>query len=67
MEWFPGRLLGRSKPKVEASVFVRSRSAARPVLTEVPQTLTVTRTPRETRTTKRQQQFAGFDSPPGKF
>ena len=66
MEWFPGRFLGRSKAKVEASVFVRSRSAARPVLTEVPEL--VTRTERERRrTTKTEERFTGFGSPPGRF
>jgi hypothetical protein len=66
MEWFQGRFLGRSKAKEEASVFVRSRSAARPVLTETPQP--VTRIERERRgTTKTEQRFAGFGSPPGKF
>ncbi|MBF8286789.1 MAG: hypothetical protein HW393_603, partial [Dehalococcoidia bacterium] len=33
MQWFPGRFLGRSN-REEASVFVKSRSADRPVLTE---------------------------------
>lgn len=65
MEWFPGRFLGRSN-REEASVFVRSRSAARPVPTETPQQ--VTRTGRERRrTTKAEQRFTGFGSPPGKF
>ena len=64
MQWFPGRFLGRSN-REEASVFVRSRSAARPVLTEIPEL--VTRTERERRTIKREQQFEGFGSPPGKF
>ena len=65
MQWFPGRFQGRSN-REEASVFVKSRSAARPVLTETPQP--VTRTERQRRrTTKREQQFAGFNSPPGKF
>jgi hypothetical protein len=66
MQWFPGRFLGRSKAKEEASVFVRSKSAARPVLTETPQP--VTRIEREgRRTTKTEQRFSGFGSPPGKF
>ena len=39
MEWFPGRFLGRSN-REEASVFVKSRSADRPVLTETPQPVT---------------------------
>jgi len=65
MEWFPGRFLGRSN-REEASVFVRSRSAARPVLTETPQQ--VTRIERQgRRTTRRGQRFSGFGSPPGKF
>ena len=65
MEWFPGRFLGRSN-REEASVFVRSRSAAQPVLTETPKL--VTRTERERRrTTKTEQRFSGFGSPPGKF
>jgi hypothetical protein len=65
MEWFPNRFLGKSD-RTETSVFVRSRSAARAVLTETPQP--VTRTERQRRrTTKREQQFAGFNSPPGKF
>ena len=65
MEWFPGRFLGRSN-REEAPVFVRSRSAARPVLTEVPEL--VTRTERERRrTTKTEQRFSGFGSPPGRF
>ena len=64
MEWFPSRLLGR--PKAEASVFVRSRSAARPVLTETPQPVTRTEKQRR-RTTKTEQRFSGFGSPPGKF
>ena len=66
MEWFQGRFLGRSKPKAEAPVFVRSSSAARPVLTETPEL--VTRIERERRrTTKTEQRFTGFGSPPGKF
>jgi hypothetical protein len=65
MEWFPGRFLGRSN-REEASVFVRSRSAAQPVLTETPEL--VTRTERERRrTTKTEQRFTGFGSPPGRF
>ena len=65
MEWFPGRFLGRSN-REEASVFVKSRSADRPVLTETPQP--VTRIERQRRrTTKTAQEFAGFNSPPGKF
>ena len=65
MEWFPGRFLGRSN-REEASVFVRSKSAARPVLTETPQP--VTRIERQgRRTTKTRQRFSGFGSPPGKF
>jgi len=65
MEWFPGRFLGRSN-REEASVFVKSRSADRPVLTETPQP--VTRIERERRrTTKTEQRFSGFGSPPGKF
>ena len=66
MEWFRSRLLGRSN-REEVSVFVRSRSVVRPVLVEIPQASTVTRTPRERRTIKREQQFEGFGSPPGKF
>ena len=65
MEWFPNRFLGKTD-KTETSVFVRSRSAARPALTEIPQP--VTRIERQRRrTTKTDQQFAGFNSPPGKF
>jgi hypothetical protein len=65
MEWIPGRFLSKSD-KTETSVFVRSRSAARPVLTETPQP--VTRIERQRRrTTKTAQEFAGFNSPPGKF
>ena len=66
MEWFQGRFLGRSKPKAEEPVFVRSRSAAQPVLTETPQP--VTRIERQgRRTTKTEQRFTGFGSPPGRF
>ena len=65
MEWFASRFLGRSN-REEASVFVKSRSADPPVLTETPKP--VTRTERQRRrTSKREQQFAGFNSPPGKF
>ena len=65
MEWFPNRFLGRSN-REEVSVFVRSRSAARPVLVETPQP--VTRIERQRRrTTKTEQRFSGFGSPPGKF
>ena len=65
MEWFSNRFSGKSD-KTETSVFVRSRSAARPVLTETPQP--VTRIERERRrTTKTEQSFSGFGSPPGKF
>jgi len=65
MEWFPTRILGRND-RAETPVFVRSRSAARPVLTETPQP--VTRTERQRRrTSRREQQFVGFGSPPGKF
>ena len=65
MEWFSNRFSGKSD-KTETSVFVRSRSAARPVLTETPQP--VTRIERQRRrTTRREQQFVGFNSPPGKF
>jgi hypothetical protein len=65
MEWFAGRILGRSN-REEASVFVKSRSAARPVLTETPQP--VTRIERQgRRTTKEEERFSGFGSPPGKF
>ena len=65
MEWFSNRFSGKSD-KTETSVFVRSRSAARPVLTETPQP--VTRIERQRRrTTKTAREFAGFNSPPGKF
>ena len=65
MEWFPSRFLGKSGT-TETAVFVRSRSAARPVLTETPQP--VTRVERQRRrTTKTAREFAGFNSPPGKF
>ena len=65
MQWFPGRFLGRSN-REEASVFVRSRSAARPVLTETAGL--VTRTERERRRSgKTEQRFTGFGSPPGRF
>ena len=65
MQWFPGRFQGRSN-REEASVFVRSRSAVQPVLTETPEL--VTRTEREKRrTTKTEQRFTGFGSPPGRF
>ena len=65
MQWFPGRFLGRSN-REEASVFVKSRRSARPVLAETPEL--VTRTERERRrTTKIEQRFTGFGSPPGKF
>ena len=65
MEWFQGRFLGRSN-REEAPVFVRSRSAARPVLVETPQP--VTRIERQgRRTTKTEERFSGFGSPPGRF
>ena len=65
MQWCPGRFLGRSN-REEASVFVKSRSAARAVLAETPEP--VTRTERERRrTTRTEQRFTGFGSPPGKF
>ena len=65
MEWFSSRFPGKSD-RTETSVFVRSRSAARPVLTETPQP--VTRIERQRRrTTTTAQEFVGFNSPPGKF
>ena len=65
MEWFSNRFSGKSD-KTETSVFVRSRSAARPVLTETPQPVTRTTRARR-RTTRQEQRFSGFGSPPGKF
>ncbi len=45
---------------------VERMTSARPVLTETPQP--VTRIERQgRRTTKREERFAGFGSPPGKF
>ena len=64
MEWFPSRLLGRSK--AEASVFVRSRSAARPVLTETPELVTSIEGEGR-KDTKTEQRFPGGGSPPGRF
>jgi len=66
MEWFQGRFLGRSKPKAEASVFAKSKSAARPVFLEMPEPVTSTAGERRKATTE-EQGFAGFGSPPGKF
>ena len=66
MEWFSNRFSGKSD-RTKTSVFVRSRSAARPVLTEIPQPVTRTERQRRRTTTKTAQEFAGFNSPPGKF
>ena len=65
MQWFPGRFLGRSN-REEASVFVRSRSAARPVLTETPELVTSIEGEGR-KDTKTEQRFSGFGSPPGRF
>ena len=65
MQWFPGRFQGRSN-REEASVFVKSRSAARPVLTETPELVTSIDGERR-RTTKTEERFTGFGSPPGRF
>ena len=65
MEWFPNRFLGRSN-REEVSVFVRSRSAARPVLTETPELVTSIEGEGR-KDTKTEQRFSGFGSPPGRF
>jgi len=67
MEWFPNRYLGRSKPKADALVAMKSKIAARRVLDELAQP--VTRTPEERRrtTARAGQRFTGFGSPPGRF
>jgi len=66
MEWFPSRIRGRPKTRTEASVFAKSKSAARPAFLEMPEPVTSTVGERR-RASTQEQGFAGFGSPPGKF